>query len=105
MAKKKSKKKKTEDIGKGDLISLVQNEAGLDTAADAKRAVEAVFNLIEKNLAGGGKVTIVGFGTFSVGHRASRVGRNPHTGEALEIAARTVAKFKPAAKLKDAVND
>ena len=68
-------------MNKNDLIAAVADSSGL-TKADAGRAVDAVFSSIEGALKGGGEVRIVGFGTFSVAHRAATTGRNPRTGEA-----------------------
>jgi len=90
-------------MNKNDLIAAVANSSGL-TKADAGRAVDAVFASIEGALKSGGEVRIVGFGTFSVAHRAATTGRNPRTGEAIQIAASKQPKFKAGAPLKDAVN-
>ena len=90
-------------MNKNDLIAAVADSSGL-TKADASRAVDAVFSSIEGSLKSGGEVRIVGFGTFSVAHRAATTGRNPRTGEAIQIAASKQPKFKAGAPLKDAVN-
>ena len=90
-------------MNKNDLIAAVADSSGL-TKADAGRAVDAVFASIEGALKRGGEVRIVGFGTFSVAHRAATTGRNPRTGEAIQIAASKQPKFKAGAPLKDAVN-
>ena len=90
-------------MNKNDLIAAVADSSGL-TKADAGRAVDAVFSSIEGALKGGGEVRIVGCGTFSVAHRAATTGRNPRTGEAIQIAASKQPKFKSGAPLKDAVN-
>jgi len=90
-------------MNKNDLIAAVADTSGL-TKADAGRAVDAVFSSIEGALKDGGEVRIVGFGTFSVAHRAATTGRNPRTGEAIQIAASKQPKFKAGAPLKDAVN-
>ena len=90
-------------MNKNDLIAAVADSSGL-TKADAGRAVDAVFSSIEGALKGGSEVRIVGFGTFSVAHRAATTGRNPRTGEAIQIAASKQPKFKAGAPLKDAVN-
>ena len=90
-------------MNKNDLIAAVADTSGL-TKADAGRAVDAVFSSIEGALKGGSEVRIVGFGTFSVAHRAATTGRNPRTGEAIQIAASKQPKFKAGAPLKDAVN-
>ncbi len=66
--------------------------------------VKAVFEAISKELAGGGEVSIAGFGKFSVSHRAARQGRNPATGATIQIAASKAAKFSAASALKGALN-
>ena len=91
-------------MNKNDLIAAVADTSGL-TKADAGRAVDAVFSSIEGAPKGGSEVRIVGFGTFSVAHRAATTGRNPRTGEAIQIAASKQPKFKAGAPLKDAVNN
>ena len=90
-------------MNKNDLIASVAESSGL-TKADAGRAVDAVFASIEGALQGGDEVRIVGFGTFSVAHRAATTGRNPRTGETIQIAASKQPKFKAGAPLKEAVN-
>ena len=90
-------------MNKNDLIAAVADSSSL-TKADAGRAVDAVFSSIEGALKGGGEVRSVGFGTFSVAHRAATTGRNPRTGEAIQIAPSKQPKFKAGAPLKDAVN-
>ncbi len=88
-------------MNKNDLVNKVA-ETGL-TKSSANAAVDAVFKGIEKALSKGEKVTLVGFGTFSVSKRKARKGRNPQTGEQIKIAAKKVAKFKPGKGLKDSV--
>ena len=90
-------------MNKNDLIASVAAASDL-TKADAGRAVDAVFASIESALKGGDEVRIVGFGTFSVAQRAATTGRNPRTGETIQIAASKQPKFKAGAPLKDAVN-
>ena len=90
-------------MNKNDLISAVADGSGL-SKADAGRAVDAVFAAISDALKGGDEVRIVGFGSFSVAHRAASTGRNPRTGEAIQIAASKQPKFKAGAPLKAAVN-
>lgn len=70
------------------------------SAADTDQAVDAVIAIITDALVTGERVSLSGFGVFETRERAARTGRNPHTGEALEIAASTAAAFKPAAELK-----
>jgi DNA-binding protein HU-beta len=88
---------------KAELVEFVADNADL-TKADAARAIEAVMEGITEGLKASGKVTLVGFGTFSAKQREARTGRNPQTGEAVEIDARVVPSFKAGSKLKDALN-
>ena len=90
-------------MNKNDLVSAVADSSGL-TKADAGRAVDAVLDSIASALKSGGNVRIVGFGTFSVAQRAATTGRNPRTGETIQIKASKQPKFKAGAPLKDAVN-
>ncbi len=88
---------------KVEFVEALAEKTGL-TKADATRAFEAVWDIIKDELANGGKVPVAGFGTFSVGKRAAREGRNPQTGETVKIAACNSAKFKAASALKEAIN-
>jgi DNA-binding protein HU-beta len=88
---------------KDGLVEAVMNAAGMETKAAAQRACEAVFESITKTLARGEDVTITGFGTFRVAKRAAREGRNPKTGEKIQIAASTKPKFRAGKALKEAV--
>jgi DNA-binding protein HU-beta len=90
-------------MNKGDLIEAVASDADL-SKADATRAVDAVINSITAALKAGQQVSLVGFGTFQVKARAARTGRNPRTGETIEIASSKVPGFKAGKALKDAVN-
>jgi DNA-binding protein HU-beta len=90
-------------MNKAELIDAVAGSANL-SKADAGRAVDAVVEAISKSLKKGQQVAVVGFGTFSVKHRAARSGRNPRTGETIKIAASNVPGFKAGKALKDAVN-
>ena len=90
-------------MNKNDLISSVADSSGL-SKADASRAVDGVFNSIASELASGGDVRIVGFGSFVVTHRAASTGRNPRTGEEIQIPASKQPKFRAGAPLKTAVN-
>ena len=90
-------------MNKNDLISSVAESLGL-TKADAGRAVDGVFDSIASALASGDDVRIVGFGSFSVANRAASTGRNPRTGEEIQIPASKQPKFKAGAPLKSAVN-
>ena len=87
-------------MNKGDLINKVADDAGI-TKAQANEAIDAVIEAIGKTLKGGGKVTLVGFGTFSVSKRAARNGRNPKTGETIKIKARKVARSKAGKELAE----
>ena len=90
-------------MNKADLIERIAKDAGINkTQADA--AINSVLSGVEGELKKGGRVTLVGFGTFSVGSRKARTGRNPQTGKPIKIAAKKVAKFTPGAELKAAVN-
>ncbi len=91
-------------MNKNDLVASVAEHSSL-TKADAARAVDAVFASIEGSLKNGDEVRIVGFGTFSVASRAATTGRNPRTGETIQIAASKQPKFKAGAPLKAAVNN
>ncbi len=90
-------------MNKNDLVSKVADHSGL-SKSDAGKAVDAVFDSITGELAGGGEVRLVGFGTFSTSKRKASTGRNPRTGEPMQIPASTQAKFKAGKGLKDAVN-
>ena len=90
-------------MNKAELVDAVADAANL-SKADAGRAVDAVVDGITAALKRGEQVSVVGFGTFSVKHRAARSGRNPRTGETIQIAASNVPGFKAGKGLKDAVN-
>lgn len=90
-------------MNKADLVDVVAGAGDLSKAA-AGRTLDAVLTAISGALSEGGSVTITGFGTFSVSSRAARVGRNPQTGEEIQIAASKSPKFKAGKALKDAVN-
>ncbi len=90
-------------MNKNDLISAVAESSGLQRN-DAVKAVEGVFEAISGALKSGDEVRLVGFGTFSVAKRKASTGRNPRTGEAMEIKASAQPKFKAGKSLKDAVN-
>lgn len=90
-------------MNKGELIESVAGAADL-SRAEATRAVDAIIDCVTKSLAGGDSVSLVGFGTFTVKKRAARTGRNPRTGEAIQISASNVPGFKAGKALKDAVN-
>ena len=90
-------------MNKGELIDSVASQTNL-SKADAGRAVDAMIDAIEGTLKVGNTVSLVGFGTFSVKSRAARQGRNPRTGETIQIKASRVPSFKAGKALKDAVN-
>jgi DNA-binding protein HU-beta len=94
---------RVKSMNKGELVDAVAAAAGL-SRADAGKAVDATLEAVTKTLRNGGSVSLVGFGTFSVKARAARMGRNPRTGEAIQIAASNVPGFKAGKGLKDAVN-
>jgi DNA-binding protein HU-beta len=90
-------------MNKSDVVNKVHDVLG-GTKADAERAVEAFIDSIVGALKAGEQVSIAGLGIFEVKRRAARMGRNPQTGEAIQIAAANVPKFRAAKALKDAVN-
>ena len=90
-------------MNKNDLVSAVAGSTGM-SKSDAAKAVDGVVDAITAALSDGGEVRLVGFGTFSVSHRKATTGRNPRTGEAIQIAATNVPKFKSGKALKVAVN-
>ena len=89
-------------MNKGDLVEKVAKECDLSKAA-AENALNSILIAISGAVAKGDKVTLIGFGTFSVSKRAAREGRNPQTGKAMKIPSKKVVKFKPGSKLADAV--
>jgi DNA-binding protein HU-beta len=90
------------DMNKTDLISTVTEKTNL-TKKDASRAVESVFESITEALSRGDKVQLIGFGNFEIRERAARKGRNPQTGQEIDIAASKVPVFKPGKALKDSI--
>lgn len=87
-------------MNKTDLINSVAEAAEL-SRKDAGRAVDAVFDIITKSLSEGEKVQLIGFGNFEIRERAARKGRNPQTGEEIEISASKVPAFKPGKAFKE----
>ena len=85
-------------MNKAELISKISDDADI-TKQQANAVLDSFVDTVTKTLKGGGKVTLVGFGTFSVSKRAARNGRNPQTGEVIKIKARKVAKFKAGKEL------
>ncbi len=91
-------------MNKAELIETIQAALGPDaTKRAADEALDAVLNSIIKGIQKDKKVQIIGFGTFEVKHRAARTGRNPKTGEAMQIEASTSVGFKPSSALKEVV--
>ncbi|MAT89347.1 HU family DNA-binding protein [Altibacter sp. HG106] len=90
-------------MNKSDLIDAMAADAGITKAA-AKKALESFLGNVEKSLKKGNRVSLVGFGSWSVSRRAARDGRNPQTGKTIKIAAKNVVKFKAGSDLSDAVN-
>ena len=88
---------------KKDLVAAIAQKSDV-TKKDAEKLVEAFIEVVSDELANGGKVQMVGFGTFEVAEREARVGRNPRNGETMEIAASRNPKFKAGKALKDKVN-
>lgn len=89
---------------KQELIARLREQAALANLDQAKSAVDALTAIISEVLAAGDTVTLPGFGTFKVSKRASRKGRNPHTGEQIDIPACKSVKFTPASALKSSLN-
>jgi DNA-binding protein HU-beta len=85
-------------MNKAELINKVADDTGV-TKTQANAALDSFIEAVTKTLKTGGKVTLVGFGTFSVSKRAARNGRNPQTGEVIKIKARKVARFKAGKEL------
>ena len=90
-------------MNKTELVSAIATETGL-TKKDSEAALKAFINTVSKELKKGGSVQLIGFGTFDVGKRGARTGRNPQTGEAIKIKAAKTPKFKAGKALKDLVN-
>ena len=91
-------------MNKNDLISAVSEQAGI-TKADASKAVEAVFDSISGALAKGSEVRLVGFGTFSVSKRKASTGRNPRTGDQVDVDAKHVPFFKTGKEMRERLNN
>ncbi len=91
-------------MNKSELIDAIAKSADISKAA-ATRVLDATLDAIKKELKKGDSVTLVGFGTFKVGKRAARTGRNPRTGAAIKIKAAKVPKFSASVNLKDAMSE
>ena len=90
-------------MNKGDLVEKVAKDCDISKVV-AEKVLNSVMDAIMEAMSAGDKVTLIGFGTFSVAERAAREGRNPQSGKAIKIAAKKVVKFKVGSKLADAVN-
>ena len=90
-------------MNRTELVAAVAAKAEL-SKKDAEKALKAFSDVVAEELKAGGKIQLVGFGTFEVSERAAREGRNPQTGETIQIAASKAPKFKAGKALKDAVN-
>ncbi len=91
-------------MNKTELISAIAEKSGL-SKKDSEKALKAFEEAVTEELVAGGKVQLVGFGTFDVTDRAAREGRNPQTGEPMQIEASKAPRFKVGKALKDAVNE
>ena len=89
-------------MNKADLVEAVAGDADL-SKSQAQAALDSLLSNVETALKGGDKVTLVGFGTFSISKRSARTGRNPQTGKAIQIPAKNVVKFSAGKSLKDGV--
>ena len=90
-------------MNKAELIDAMASDAGL-SKADAKKALDGFVNATTSALKKGDRISLVGFGSFSVTNRAARTGRNPQTGKEIQIAAKNVVRFKAGSELSSKVN-
>jgi len=90
-------------MNKAQLIDAIAADTGL-SKADAKKSLDSVLENVEKTLKKGDRLSLVGFGSFSVSKRNARTGRNPQTGKEIQIPAKNVVKFKAGSELNDSVN-
>lgn len=90
-------------MNKSDLVAQIANRSGL-SVANARKALDAMLETVSESLADGERVQLVGFGTFKITERNSREGRNPKTGEVIQIPASKTPSFSAGAELKKAVN-
>ena len=90
-------------MNKAELIEAMSSEAGL-SKADAKKALDAFIKTTSDALGKGDRISLIGFGTFSVSERSARTGRNPQTGKEIQIEAKNVVKFKAGSDLANSVN-
>ena len=89
-------------MNKAELVEAVAKDANI-SKVQAQDALNSFASNVQSTLKSGGKITLVGFGTFSTSKRSARVGRNPQTGDSIRIPAKTVAKFSAGKALKDAI--
>ncbi|MFW5886556.1 MAG: HU family DNA-binding protein [Bacteroidota bacterium] len=89
-------------MNKAQLIDAIASKANL-TKADSKKALDAFIDATSEALKKGDRVALVGFGSFAVSNRSARTGRNPQTGQPINISAKKVVKFKPGSELSDSV--
>jgi integration host factor subunit beta len=90
---------------KSELVEIIASKQTQLSVKDVELAVKTILDLMSEALAQGQRIEIRGFGSFSLHHRAPRVGRNPKTGESVELGAKSVPHFKPGKELRDQVND
>lgn len=90
---------------KSELVEIIASKQTQLSVKDVELAVKTILDLMSNALATGQRIEIRGFGSFSLHHRAPRVGRNPKTGESVELGAKSVPHFKPGKELRDQVND
>ena len=90
-------------MNRNELVDAISSETGLNKV-DSDKAITAFINAVSSSLSKGGEVRLIGFGTFSVAKRSATTGRNPRTGESINIPASTVPKFKAGKALKEKVN-
>ncbi len=95
----------SDSLSKTDLVNcLVENCKAYSSKTDAKKAIDAVLGCIEKNLSEGKDINIIGFGKWELRNRKSRQGRNPQTGQVVQIAASKTIGFKPSSNIKKLIN-
>ena len=90
---------------KSELVEIIASKQTQLSVKDVELAVKTILDLMSDSLADGQRIEIRGFGSFSLHHRAPRTGRNPKTGESVELEAKSVPHFKPGKELRDQVND
>lgn len=90
-------------MNKAELVDAMASEAGI-SKADAKKALDGFINATTDALKKGDRLSLIGFGSFSISKRSARTGRNPQTGKEIQIAAKNVVKFKAGAELSKSVN-